>query len=56
MAITRPVTLSDERGRFGEFGGKVVPETLMPPWPSQPASSGWTPWEVILEEFRPIRI
>src|SRR3569833_3183037 len=29
MAATHP-TLPDERGRFGEYGGRFVPETLMP--------------------------
>jgi tryptophan synthase beta subunit len=29
MVSNTPVTLPDERGRFGEFGGKFVPETLM---------------------------
>ena len=29
MTTTRP-SLPDSRGRFGEFGGKYVPETLMP--------------------------
>ena len=29
MVTNKPVTLPDERGRFGEFGGKFVPETLM---------------------------
>ena len=27
---TQPATLPDARGRFGAFGGKFVPETLMP--------------------------
>jgi tryptophan synthase beta subunit len=29
MVSNKPVTLPDERGRFGDFGGKFVPETLM---------------------------
>ena len=29
MAISKPITLPDDRGRFGDFGGKFVPETLM---------------------------
>ena len=29
MATNTPLTLPDERGRFGDFGGKFVPETLM---------------------------
>ena len=29
MAVSESVTLPDERGRFGEFGGKFVPATLM---------------------------
>jgi tryptophan synthase beta subunit len=29
MVTNKPLTLPDERGRFGEFGGKFVPETLM---------------------------
>ncbi len=29
MAVTRPITLPDDRGRFGDYGGKFVPETLM---------------------------
>jgi tryptophan synthase beta chain len=29
MATTRTVTLPDDRGRFGDYGGKFVPETLM---------------------------
>ena len=29
MAVSKPAGLPDERGRFGEFGGKFVPETLM---------------------------
>ena len=29
MAASKPVTLPDDRGRFGDFGGKFVPETLM---------------------------
>jgi tryptophan synthase beta subunit len=24
--------LPDARGYFGEFGGRFVPETLIPPW------------------------
>ena len=29
MLISRPATLPDDRGRFGDYGGKFVPETLM---------------------------
>ena len=29
MATTAQTTLPDERGRFGDFGGKFVPETVM---------------------------
>jgi tryptophan synthase beta subunit len=29
MATRRPATLPDDRGRFGDYGGKFVPETLM---------------------------
>ncbi len=29
MTTTRPLTLPDDRGRFGDFGGKFVPATLM---------------------------
>ena len=29
MAASKPVTLPDDWGRFGDFGGKFVPETLM---------------------------
>jgi hypothetical protein len=29
MVSNKPVTLPDERGRFGDFGGKFVPERLM---------------------------
>ena len=29
MAVSRPATMPDDRGRFGDFGGKFVPETLM---------------------------
>ena len=29
MAAKTPANLPDQRGRFGEFGGKFVPETLM---------------------------
>ena len=29
MAMEKPADLPDERGRFGEFGGKFIPETLM---------------------------
>ena len=29
MALSRPATLPDDRGRFGDYGGKFVPETLM---------------------------
>jgi tryptophan synthase beta subunit len=29
MATTKPASLPDERGRFGDFGGKFIPETLM---------------------------
>ena len=29
MALSRPTTLPDDRGRFGDYGGKFVPETLM---------------------------
>ncbi len=29
MATTKPASLPDERGRFGAFGGKFIPETLM---------------------------
>jgi hypothetical protein len=56
MVSNTPVTLPDERGRFGEFGGKFVPETLMAALAEQPASGGWTRWEVIVEEFVPSRI
>ncbi len=30
MAVMEEVSLPDARGRFGEFGGRFVPETLMP--------------------------
>ncbi|MSQ06604.1 MAG: tryptophan synthase subunit beta [Dehalococcoidia bacterium] len=29
MTTTKPITLPDDRGRFGDYGGKFVPETLM---------------------------
>ena len=29
MVVEKPVSLPDERGRFGDFGGKFIPETLM---------------------------
>ena len=29
MAISRPAIMPDDRGRFGDYGGKFVPETLM---------------------------
>ncbi len=29
MTTSKPMTLPDDRGRFGDFGGKFVPETLM---------------------------
>ncbi len=29
MVASKPITLPDDRGRFGDFGGKFVPETLM---------------------------
>ena len=29
MVVNKAVELPDERGRFGDFGGKFVPETLM---------------------------
>ncbi len=29
MTTTKPMTLPDDRGRFGDYGGKFVPETLM---------------------------
>ena len=29
MSVSKPMTLPDDRGRFGDFGGKFVPETLM---------------------------
>ena len=29
MADNQPASLPDERGRFGDFGGKFVPATLM---------------------------
>ena len=29
MATTQQPTLPDDRGRFGDFGGKFIPETLM---------------------------
>jgi tryptophan synthase beta subunit len=29
MAVSKAVTLPDDRGRFGDYGGKFVPETLM---------------------------
>ena len=29
MAVNQEVSMPDERGRFGDFGGKFVPETLM---------------------------
>ena len=29
MATTKPASLPDKRGRFGDFGGKFIPETLM---------------------------
>lgn len=29
MAVNQQVRMPDERGRFGDFGGKFVPETLM---------------------------
>ncbi len=29
MALSRPAILPDDRGRFGDYGGKFVPETLM---------------------------
>ena len=29
MAANKQLNLPDQRGRFGDFGGKFVPETLM---------------------------
>jgi len=29
LTTSKPITLPDDRGRFGDFGGKFVPETLM---------------------------
>jgi len=29
MVASKPVSLPDDRGRFGDYGGKFVPETLM---------------------------
>ncbi len=29
MSVSKPVALPDDRGRFGDFGGKFVPATLM---------------------------
>jgi tryptophan synthase beta chain len=29
MVVKQPVTLPDDRGRFGDYGGKFVPETVM---------------------------
>ena len=29
MTAIKPLTMPDDRGRFGDFGGKFVPETLM---------------------------
>ena len=29
MTVSKPMALPDSRGRFGDFGGKFVPETLM---------------------------
>ena len=29
MTVSKPVVLPDDRGRFGDFGGKFVPATLM---------------------------
>jgi len=29
MVATTQTNLPDERGRFGDFGGKFVPETVM---------------------------
>ena len=29
MVVENQTSLPDERGRFGDFGGKFVPETLM---------------------------
>ena len=29
MVVEKPASLPDQRGRFGDFGGKFVPETLM---------------------------
>ena len=29
IANATPVTLPDDRGHFGDYGGKFVPETLM---------------------------
>ena len=29
MVVEKQTSLPDERGRFGDFGGKFVPETLM---------------------------
>ena len=29
MVASKPLTLPDDRGRFGDYGGKFVPETLM---------------------------
>jgi tryptophan synthase beta chain len=29
VTTTKPMTLPDDRGRFGDYGGKFVPETLM---------------------------
>ena len=29
MAASKPIILPDDRGRFGDYGGKFVPETLM---------------------------
>jgi len=53
IVTNKPVALPDERGRFGEFGGKFVPETLMA---ALALAALWTRWKVIVEEFMPIRI
>jgi len=53
IVTNKPVTLPDERGRFGEFGGKFIPQDVDGP----PAFAALgTRWEVIVKEFMPIRI
>ena len=43
MTFDKASTLPDDNGRFGEFGGKFVPETLM---------AALTEWEVAYKDAK----